>query len=405
MNLFGKNFLFVAALCISTSFHTFANVPLPGDGAKSLGMGGVAVATPQDTFVLAANPAGAAFICDGYDLGLTYIRPNDTVKIRNNPLIPHKNYNSSPEFYIPELGMKKDVSCFSLGFCAYGRGAGVNYGRSIPLYGTSKVKLNFKQLIAKPCLAWKIDDNQAIGVGVNLALSLFEQSGAENFKALSSAPSHVTNKGYDYRPGIGINIGWMGRYFNRLTLGIAYDSQIFTHRFKKYRGFIAQHGKADGPSIVTLGFSYDVTCRLVVAFDFQKIFWSPLRALSNRLNFVDLLGTTHGSGKGWTDEDRYKFGLSYRVNDSLVLRAGYIYIHPFFSKSQLFNNISTTIIFPNQYITAGCSWTLGCHEISLAYLQTLNRSIKGDLPVSVGGGRIDTKSMSRFLAISYSGNF
>lgn len=406
MRLFKKCFSLNSFICLCLSSKACALVPLPGNGTKSQAMGGVATALPLDTFSMATNPAITAFLNDRYDLDITYIRPNDDVRIRNNPLIPNKRYNSSPNFIVPLVGIKKDYSpCIALGACTFGRGAAVNYGQSIPIYGTSKFKLSFIEVIAKPCFAWRINENHAIGIGINLSISQFKHDGAQNLRAISSDPNQVSNKGHDYRPGIGFHIGWVGRFFERLKLGIALESQIFNQRFRKYRGLIAEHGKANGPSIISAGFSYDFPCQLTIAFDFQRYFWKPLRAFSNPLTFDNLLGTTHGSGQGWHNENRYKVGVAYQFNENITLRAGYQYQTVVFSNSQLYNNVNAVTNFPSEYITGGFSWIWGCNEVNFVYMQSINLHLRGNLPIAVGGGEISTKTLNQIIGMSWGHQF
>jgi long-chain fatty acid transport protein len=406
MSTFRKYVQLNAILCSLISAGAYASVPIPADGTKSQAMGGVSVAIPLDTFVMAANPAGIAFLDDRFDVNLTYIRPDDDIEIKNNALIRKKRtFNSSPDFFVPLGGIKKDFSCLSFGLCTFGRGAAVNYGTSIPIYGTSKFRLNYLQLIVKPCVAWKINENHSIGFGVNLAMSQFKNEGAQRLKAISSDPTHLTNKGFDYRPGIGFHIGWVGKFFERLKLGIALESQIFNHRFKKYRGLIPEHGKANGPSIVTAGFSYDFPCRLTVAFDYQKIFWQPLRAFSNKLTFEELLGNNDGSGQGWRNEERYKVGMAYQVNENLTFRLGYQYQRPVFSSDQLYNNVNAATNFPSKYICGGISWASGCNEINIAYMQSLRDTMNGVLPLAVGGGNIKARTLNQIVGISWGRQF
>lgn len=388
------------ALCLSLSAHLSSVVPIPGYGAKSQAMGGVGVALPLDTFVMVSNPAGIAFLEDSYDVGLAYIKADDKLTIEDNLLIPHDHYKSAPEFFVPGLGIKKDYWNMSLGFVSYGRGAGANYGRSIPIFGTSKVKVNYSQLIAKPCFAWKLTDNIAVGLGVNFVLGYFEQGGAQNFKLNSVSPHHVTNNGFDYRPGAGIHVGVMGRFLDNFKVGISYDSQLYTHRFNKYSGLFAEHGQANGPAIFAAGVSYEA-CKLTVAFEYQCYFWKEIRAATNELTFTEPSGSKHGSGFGWNNENRFRTGIAYQFNENLTLRAGYMYIEPVFSKSQMFLNIDTVITFPSHLPSVGFSWKWACHEISVAYTQALQRKIHADLPLPVGGGTIKTNTTSHMLGVSY----
>ncbi|MDB2614306.1 outer membrane protein transport protein [Chlamydiales bacterium] len=404
MNLFKKT-LYLNLLSTIILCNVHANIPLLVEGAKSAGMGGCAVAMPQDSLVMITNPAGLSFIEDRYDLNVISIYSHTKAKIQDNFLIPKAKYDSTPTFYIPSAGIKKEYCSLALGLCAYGRGAGTNYGEPIPIFGTTKFYSLLNQYIIKPCLSWKFNENHAIGAGVDLAITQLKVEGLENFQLSSAYPSFVTNNGNDYKAGIGVHIGYLGRFFDKLKIGIAYDTKILTHRFNRYKGLFAERAKIDGPAIFTVGASYDITCRLVTAFDYQCVLWKNNRAFHNPLSFTDLLGTSKGSGLGFRNENRYKFGVAYTCTDSLTLRLGYIAVQPVYASDQLLFNVATTSSNPNNYFTGGFTWAWDCSEINFYCAQSLNRTISTELNPLLGGGRLETKSINSVMALSFGHRF
>lgn len=375
--------------------------PLPYYGTKSRGMGGVGVALPQDSLVSAYNPAGLAFIEDRYDLGLDYLKRRSDFTIRGNAL-PANNghYNSAPDTFIPEAGIKRDYNGVSVGLSSYSRGTVVNYGRTIPLLGTSKARVAYTQMFVKPSMAYRINCNHAIGIGVDFVLSQLKVHGIQNFRAGSVSPDHVSNKGYDYEPGAGFHIGWIGRFFNRLKVGVSYETEIFAHRFSKYRGLF-QHGKANSCPILLAGFSYDVNSRLVVAFDYERFFWKETPAFSHPFTLDEPTGANNGPGFGWRNINQYKFGGAYRINDQLTFRMGAIRSNHLFAPTETLNNFSNAILTISQ-ITTGFTWMWGQNEINVAYVHGYKEKTKGrnSIPLVFGGGEGNLKNVFDWFSVS-----
>jgi len=83
MNVSFKALPLLIVLATTDAFATdgyFAH----GYGMKSLGMGGVAIALPQDALASASNPAGMGLIGDRLDFGLTWFKPTRESEIVGN---------------------------------------------------------------------------------------------------------------------------------------------------------------------------------------------------------------------------------------------------------------------------------------------------------------------------------
>jgi long-chain fatty acid transport protein len=410
-----KNLRFMASVitCASLSFFNF----LEGAayGARSLGMGATAVANPQDSIVVATNPAGIAFLCDRIDIGLQDFRPHRTYSYTgsNTPpfVFPGDHVISQRDnFFIPDFGIVKSWDdCNTFALALYGRG-GLNttYPRDNPVFsfGSSKgqlqkVGLDYIQIVMSPTYAMTFCDNQAIGVSLVLGAQRFRLQGLQGFRPFSSSPNHVTNNGYDWALGAGVSIGWMGEICNGIKLGVAYSSRVFMSKFHKYRGFLAEHGSLDIPAEVCAGFSWQATDDLLFAFDFDYVFYKNVKTISNSISHLntDLLGTSSGAGFGWKNVAYYKVGVNYRICPVWEVRAGYAYGTLPFSSSQVDINILSTAV-NNQYASLGLTYLINeCSQLDFAWVHAFEHEIKGQSVI--GLGRIKISSYQDFFTIGY----
>lgn len=187
--LFKKNILWLLLFLPFLLTATDGNRAI-GYGMKSKGMGGVAVALPQDSVINAINPAGMAFLESRYDIGPYYLKYRPSGQIRGNA-IPYNNQSFHANMDIPliDAGYTQQLNCnWTAGFSFYQVGGSLNYGKSLHLLGTSKVLALYQHLIITPAVAWKILPNQSIGFGINLDLGRLKVNGIENEKILSLFP-------------------------------------------------------------------------------------------------------------------------------------------------------------------------------------------------------------------------
>ena len=70
----------LAASLTPCAFATNGTMP-HGNSIKSMGMGGVSIALPQDALAAADNPAGMAFVGERLDIGLAVVLPRPEATI------------------------------------------------------------------------------------------------------------------------------------------------------------------------------------------------------------------------------------------------------------------------------------------------------------------------------------
>src|SRR3990170_3379345 len=344
----------LAAGCLTPGLASATNGYFShGYGLKAKGMAGASTAVASDTFGGAVNPAKMVFVGDRIDFGADLFSPRRSVS-RQGETAFGGAYNGSADsdsryFLIPEFGYNKLINPkLSLGVTVYGNG-GMNTDFNTPLAGPSfapvcggtqasmllgcgRLGVDMMQLIVAPTAAYKLNENNAIGISPLLVYQRFKVDGLQAFTAISSAGTAVTNLGYDTSTGAGVRFGWMGKLSDTVTVGAAYSPKIKMDNFDKYRGLFAGQGMMDVPENYNAGIAVKATPQTTVAFDVQRINYSQIVSIANGVlnslvnpGVACLLGSACGSGFKWQDQTVYKLGVEYDYNSQWTFRAGYNY--------------------------------------------------------------------------------
>ena len=130
-------------------------------GVKATGMAATSTAYPQDSFVVAYNPAGLAFLDNRFDLGFAWDQTGQHSQITGN-IIPGVNgtYPSdrTKDTYLAEFAMKRSFPCnLSAGIALYNRNfVKTTYNTPFPLFGTTNLGLDYLNETLAPSIAWNI---------------------------------------------------------------------------------------------------------------------------------------------------------------------------------------------------------------------------------------------------------
>jgi len=403
-----------AALAPGVAFATdgyFAH----GYGMKSIGMGGVGIALPQDALAPATNPAGLTMVGNRIDIGASIFRPVRGASIQgsfNPPANGSYSGNDSSSFVIPELGYSRTIDPkLTVGVAAYGNGGmNTNYKQSpFAAYGgTNPGGVDLMQLFVAPTAAYKLNDTNSIGVSLNFAYQRFKAEGLEGFKTASSSMNDVTNNGYDSSTGWGVRIGWTGQISPTVTLGATYQSKTKMGKLDKYKGLFANGGEFDIPENYGIGIAVKTTPKLTLAADVEQINYSKIAAVGNPVDCLFAmtcqLGGPNGPGFGWRDVTVLKLGASYQYRDDLVLRAGFNTLRQPIPESQTFFNILAPGVV-EQHLTLGATWTLANNnELTLAYMHAFKKEVNGapgSISTGFGGGTANLHMYEDEIGIAY----
>jgi len=374
-----------------------------GYGIKAQGLAGVSIALPQDGLAAAANPAGTAFVEDRVDAGLTWFAPKRGAEItRPNPTAGTYDGSGKKNFFIPDFGYVKHLSpTITVGAAVYGNGGmNTSYNRGVPLFngGTSgKTGINLEQVIISPSVAWKPNEQNAVGVAANVVWQRFEAEGLQSFG--------LQNGGVDHSHGAGLRLGWTGQITPDLTLAATWSSKVHASKFSKYKGLFAEQGGFDIPANYGIGIAHKLTPTITLAADIEKIKYSGVKSVANPLAnfFTNGLGTANGAGFGWKDVTVYKLGLSHQYSKDLTLRAGINHSgQPIPASQTLFNVLAPGVV--QNHLSAGFTWkTSDKQELSVSYTHAFKKTIKGSgsIPNAFGAGEANIHLAENIVGVAY----
>jgi long-chain fatty acid transport protein len=326
--------LFTAMAALSSqSVYATNGINLNGYGARSTAMGGVGIGMTVDAITATTiNPAGTAFLDDRLDVGLLILNPQRRAACCN---APDGEVSDKGVFFIPNIGVSYKLDdTISFGVGMVGKGGGrTRYDKNFFSPGADPLGINLEVAEMTGTVSYKMNDSHAFGVGLVIVAQRFEAQGLNAFEQFSNDPVYVTDNQHDWSFGGGIRLGWQGKFMNdKLMLGAAYTSQRYTQKFDKYKGLFANGGEFDLPSDFGLGMSYKLYDDLTISFDWQKVFYTDSKSVSNSslpissaANDPRNLGALNGPGFGWMDQDIFKLGFQYSYSPEIDLMAGFNY--------------------------------------------------------------------------------
>lgn len=401
----GRSALAAGLLSVVTVAQATNGYSPTGFGTPNKGLAGAGVAFPQDALAGATNPAGNVYLGNRLDLGVAIFAPNRGFTADDNaapapppPSVPPGTYDSRNDFFlIPHAGWNKQIDEVSSIGVLVGANGGMNteYGSAIwrnfnnPAgTASSPTGVDFSQLFMGIPYSRKLNERHAVGIMPIVAVQRFKAEGLEPFQGMSVAPTNVTNNGYDYSWGYGIRVGWLGQVNDRLTLGASAQSRLHMTEFDDYSGLFAEQGDFDVPPTVTAGLRFKASPDVTLVADWQRIFYSEVRSLSNPNDAAvgpeNLLGSDDGLGFGWNDINILKLGAQWAYSPKLTLRAGVSHADQLFDNGEaLFNVLAPATV--RTHASVGMTYQVDeSRALSLAYTHAFRERIRGQNPNFTG---------------------
>ncbi len=399
-----------AAVAAPGAFATNGYLP-HGASTDAKGMGGVGIAVPQGGMAAASNPAAQMYVGNKLTFGMDWFRPfRSATRVVLSTDNTYRDSGSN-DFFIPEFGYATSFgSSSSLGVVVHGAGLGVDYGTPWSGVGSTNTYMLLKVMTIAPTWATKVG-NHSFGVSLNLVKENIDVRGLQNFDGAASSRyvGNVTDKGEDGASGVGVKLGWMGELTPSLSMGATIQPQTSMSKFGKYKGMLAEQGKADVPAQYGLGLAFKASPATVVGFDVVKIKWSGVKSFANTTPATAptglvaagyALGDDNGAGFGWKDQTVYKLGVSHQLG-KWNLRAGYNYGKTPVQADQTFFNVLAPAVTETHY-TLGASWAVSSStDISLAYMYSPTKELKGT-GTSAGNTNPDLKMNQNSFGIALS---
>ncbi|MFV2061325.1 MAG: OmpP1/FadL family transporter, partial [Gammaproteobacteria bacterium] len=356
-----------------------------GYGNKHKSLAGAGAAISLSSLSAATNPALLQAAGSRLDMGVEYFKPLRTATTRHDNATYSGDGKAS--FIIPEFGYSSKINeQWSWGIMMYGNGGMNTEYPSIAVYSGNpngpKTGVNLEQVFIAPTAAYKISPRHTIGLSANFIYQTFEATGIAGFAPLtpSGTADNLSDVGKDDSTGYSFKLGWLTEVSDHLSFGLAYQTKSEMSKFTKYSELFAEQGNFDIPSNWVVGIKYELSPKMDLLLDMQKINYSDSKAISNPNNSAQggKLGNDNGPGFGWEDSTVYKLGFNYRTSSTTTLRLGYSKGNQIIGADDTsFNLIAPAVT--TKHATFGVTWKLFTKsELSLFYMRALENQVIGN---------------------------
>lgn len=324
--------LTLLALASSTAFAGGYRVSIQGQ--KQLAMGHTGVAVVNSAEVAFFNPAGMAYLDKKFNLSVGANALFAKTKFQNSQY----NWEASTENMGTPFSLYATYKLndwFTAGLAVY-----TPYGSSVEWdqdwQGAHLVNnIDLQAIFIQPSISVRIGEHFSVGGGPIYA------TGSVNFNRnlsmnplLSDSEGNPTDVTLDAKAinAWGYTAGFMFNPTDKLRIGMNYRSEIIMEA----RGGDATYNDTPSfnplanttfdadlplPAELTVGLSYEVTDKLLFAFDYNRTMWSVYKALDVKFGN----GTESLNPRNYQNSSTYRVGTQYKANDKFTFRAGWYF--------------------------------------------------------------------------------
>lgn len=368
----------------------------PPPGAFALGRAGSRAAHVEDSSAITHNPANLTRI-GALDASLSLLAVQISVDYEGpggsaNTVDPWKYV---PAFYA-STPLKDDRFTVGLGIHSP-YGLSNEWDQNGAFRYTAPWFTELKTINFNPTVAWKINEQFSLGVGLDVMWSELKLKQFYPWALVASNPSLPDGEMRAGGTGVGFggNLGLTWQPAEKHRVALAYRSQVEVD----YDGDFEISGMPPGfpvgapessfgsnikfPDIVTLGYGYQVNDKVRVGADIEWLQFSNFDALPIEVGAPPPLVPT-SINQDWNDTFTFGVGGDWRINDQFTVRASYqYYMTPVPDET-----FSPTIPDANQnVVTAAISYQWGRSVLELAYGLVLydDRNISNNQDPSFNG--------------------
>ena len=328
--------LTLLALAGSTAFAGGYRVAIQGQ--KQLAMGHTGVAVVNSAEVAFFNPAGMAYLDKKFNISVGANALFANVKFQNstyNWTAESKNVGTPFSVY----ATYKLNDWLTAGLAVYTPyGSAVDWDQDWE--GAHLVNnIDLKAIFVQPTISVRMGEHFSIGGGPIFA------TGSVNFNrnlttnpllSVDGQPADVTLDGKGITAW-GYTAGFMFNPTDKFRIGMNYRSEIIMEArdgdadFNQVPDFVTavtnlyddQKFNADLPlpAELTVGMSYQITDKWLVAFDYNRAMWKVYDALV--VDFSN--GNQSVNPRNYQDASTYRIGTQYKANDKFTFRAGWYF--------------------------------------------------------------------------------
>ncbi|MEY2772342.1 MAG: hypothetical protein RIQ38_2761 [Pseudomonadota bacterium] len=352
------NFVFATlSLAVSTAWAT-NGMMMEGYGPESLAMGGASVAFDNGTAAMMNNPATLQLGANGsrLDVALGQLGPNVRAGVAKS---------GGTSYLMPALGWVRKNNDYSWGIGMFGQGGmGTEYIAGAMGNGQAMRSEVAVGRVIFP-VSMKLSEQVNVGATVDYtwgSMDLIMETSAAQLAGMYAAAGNTSppplpgatagarlafSDGSKFS-GAAKATGWTGKlgmtFDASPTLRLGVSHQLKTHladmrtgassaNMALFDALGASLASMDGqivvrnfqmPASTTVGLAWQATPALGIALDLKTIAWSSAMASFN-MSFTPVGGAamTFSMPQNWKDQTVTSVGASYRLNEAVVLRAGY----------------------------------------------------------------------------------
>jgi len=320
--------LTLLALAGSTAFAGGYRISLQGQ--KQLAMGHTGVAVVNSAEVAFFNPAGMAYLDKKFNLS-----------VGGNALFANTKFQNS--LYNWEAETKNLGTPFSL-YATYklndwftaGLAVYTPYGSAVEWdqdwQGSHLVNnIDLAAIFVQPSVSIRVGEHFSVGGGPIFA------TGSVNFnRNVDRSTSNIDGERTDVTieaKGItawGYTAGFMFNPTDKLRIGMNYRSEIMMEArdgdvsFNDYPGTEPTtkfNADLPLPAELTVGLSYQITDKFLMAFDYNRAMWSAYENLD--VDFTNIPDSYNP--RNYKNSSTYRVGMQYVANDKFTVRAGWYF--------------------------------------------------------------------------------
>lgn len=310
-------------------------------GARATALGGAFTATADDGSAIFYNPAGLAWLDEGWHVSgnLSLIMPGSELAMVEGSRVqwPGNRFAETKDAIFPPGGLyatyrHDDQWSFGLGvFTPFGLGVEWDDPDNFP-GRTIATNSQIQSFYVSPMVTWSPTDDLALSAGLHgvithLTLERIVPAGSDlsivgDFKL--EGTSEIA-----YGPAFGV----MLRPNDRFSFGINFKGGV-TNEFRDQDATLdfrsgplpdvetTVSGDLDFPSILSIGTRLGVSEQLDLMVDYVYFDWSVFEEVV--LDFeVDSFDTV--IDEGYVDGHQWRFGAEYQVDEKLSLLGGFVY--------------------------------------------------------------------------------
>jgi long-chain fatty acid transport protein len=397
--------------------HASETLSVVPDSAQALGIVGGRYANLSDASAVRVSPANILQIEKSELLINTAIWHGDIRFDSNNgQSVPmNKPWVFPASLYFVQPIIPKRLS-FGLGVSTpYGMASSYPKGMTGPLRYALPYSSSLLTVDITPAVAFQVTESLSVAVGLDIMYADLQLKQFYDWTPFLGTPNgDIQMHGQGWGLGAYAGINWTIAKRHRFALVGRLPVKInFCGTFKAtevpaaaqglgYTSSSTFNSDMTFPGSISAGYGFDVTDRFTIGFDFK---WSvnsshddlPLHIGNNQ----GLLGGATSSVFGWKNSIDLGTGMTYRLNESWVVRGGYL----FSENSQPASTYSPVVCTNDRSVfSLGIGWRGKTRGVDLTYAYVYNptRVISGSSPSIFDG---NYKHQWQVLAVSFTQRF